>query len=489
MELDLYFTDIFGVSENDLEKYGAFNISLVTDLPLFIDPFLLFSSKKKEYQELHDNIINYLRFLKAKSEAGSVDNALLKAWYYFSEVKQNWLGFCTTRNTGRGLRQEFAQALDRNLVLVFKNFGQEQVTKGSHLEKLCLIKSGVGRDMISDFTTNLIKNFLLRYTEQFARMHISPTQRKSVAVARSYFDYQLESWVPKTYDLPFYDNDYVILTPRDILTKDDTWISQTDMLDNFSDIPDAIENDVLRAQINNYLYSVIPKKREPTRNDYLKAINETLRKYPELIDYYIKIKEDNGEQAVANSAIKVSDSSLLYVKQFKELILLLSKHTAFYRVPETTKEETRQKIEFLKDVIENKGGHRIFYVRRKPIHKECDLHILFRLTWHYTPSTVSREVNDGRGPVDFKISRGAYDKTVVEFKLASNPKLKRNLAKQVSIYKKASDAETGYKVIVYFSKQELSRVKNIIKELKMERDPNIFLVDARRDNKPSASKA
>ena len=35
----------------------------------------------------------------------------------------------------------------------------------------------------------------------------------------------------------------------------------------------------------------------------------------------------------------------------------------------------------------------------------------------------------------------------------------------------------------------LERVSHLIKELKMERDPNIFLVDARRDNKPSASKA
>ena len=489
MELDLYFTDVFEVSENDLERYGAFNISLVTDLPLFIDPFLLFNSKKKEYQELHDNIINYLRFLKAKSEAGGVNNALLKAWYYFSEVKQNWLGFCTIRNTGRGLRQEFAEALNRNLVLVFKDFGNERITRGSHLEKLCLIKSGVGRDMISDFTTNLIKDFLLTYTEQFALKHISPTQRKSVAVSKSYFDYDLERWMPKTYVLPFYDGDYVILTPKDILTKDDTWINSTDMISNFEDIPAAVENDVLRAQINNYFLSMIPKKRKPKKDDYVRATWETLKKYPELMDYYIKMKEDNGDQALANSNFKVSDSSRLYVKQFKELVFLLNNHTNFYKVPGTTKEETKQKIEFLKDVIENKGGHRIFYLRGKPALKESDLHILYRLTWHRTPSDVSREVNDGRGPADFKISRGAYDKTLVEFKFASNPRLSRNLARQLDVYKKASDAETGYKVIVYFSKQELNRVKGIIKELKMERDPNIFLVDARKDNKPSASKA
>ena len=87
--------------------------------------------------------------------------------------------------------------------------------------------------------------------------------------------------------------------------------------------------------------------------------------------------------------------------------------------------------------------------------RERDVQILFRLTWHYTLSDVSREVDDGRGSTDFKVSRGAADKTLVEFKLASNSQLKRNLLNQLDIYKKASDAEAGYKVIIYFTKIDL----------------------------------
>ena len=58
--MQIYFTDFFNVSEEILEQYGAFNISLRSDLPLFVDPFLLFYSNKKEYNELHDEIIKYL---------------------------------------------------------------------------------------------------------------------------------------------------------------------------------------------------------------------------------------------------------------------------------------------------------------------------------------------------------------------------------------------------------------------------------------------
>lgn len=161
----------------------------------------------------------------------------------------------------------------------------------------------------------------------------------------------------------------------------------------------------------------------------------------------------------------------------------------FTPFPGNTRDETRLKIEFFRDVIENKGGHRIFYVNGEPIRKEADAHILFHLVWHGTPSDVSREVNDGRGPADFKISRGATDKTIVEFKLASNPQLKRNLQKQVDIYRKASDAETGFKVIIFFSEAEQIRVEGMLQDLGLLDAPNVFLVGARKDNKPSASKA
>ena len=37
----IYFSDFFQVDKAILDAYGAFNVSLVNDLPLFIDPFLL----------------------------------------------------------------------------------------------------------------------------------------------------------------------------------------------------------------------------------------------------------------------------------------------------------------------------------------------------------------------------------------------------------------------------------------------------------------
>ena len=149
--IKIYFSDYFEVDPELLEQYGAFNISLITDLPLFIDPFHLFNSKKEKYQRFHDEIIRYLMFLRNKSASGQVDEGLLKALYTFREVKQNWLGFSVEGNRGRGLGLDFARSLNRNMKIIFTDFGDEKITTGSHLEKLCLIKDGVGKEDIDDY--------------------------------------------------------------------------------------------------------------------------------------------------------------------------------------------------------------------------------------------------------------------------------------------------------------------------------------------------
>ena len=60
-----------------LDRDGIVRHQLVNDLPLFIDPFLLFNSDRSEYQDLHAQIIAYLMFLRDKARSGSVNDALL----------------------------------------------------------------------------------------------------------------------------------------------------------------------------------------------------------------------------------------------------------------------------------------------------------------------------------------------------------------------------------------------------------------------------
>jgi len=487
INIEIYFSDYFNVAPSKLESEGAFNISLINDLPLFIDPFLLFNSQKLDYQQLHANIIRYIAFLRDKSIAQKNTHGLLLAWFTFPEIKQNWLGFSREGNKGRGLGIDFASALNRNLHTVFSSFGKEKIARGSHLEKLCLIKGGVGRDNISDFTTNLIKSYLLDYTQGIAVRLVDKKVCKKIVVANVEFSFETESWVSRDYTLPFYKGDYVLLTPKDMLTRDETWINRNDMVRDYDKITAAIPDTQLREQINNYFMKILPQ--EPSEKERREAAADVFVSFPQLIEYYIRNKEENGDLAKSISKEKVAEAENAFILKVKDFVTNLANSTEFYNLAGKTLGEARQRIDYLKRVIENQGGHKLFYANGKPIRKESDVQLMFKLTWFGTLSDVSSEVNDGRGPADFKVSRDSKDKTIVEFKLASNPQLKRNLQNQVELYKRASNASSGLTVILYFSQKELDKVNKILKELGLQGNANIVLIDARADNKPSASKA
>lgn len=495
--MKVYFSDFFDVTPATIEDYGAFDISLINDLPLFVDPFLLFNSKKPEYQELHEKVLCYVAFLRDHAVSRSVDLGLLRSWYCFPEVKQTWLGYSKIGNSGRGPGIEFAKALHMNLGGIFSDFGKQKIARSSHVEKLCLIKENIGRDNISDFVTNLIKGYLLRYTQEFAAEHIKPIYLKKYSVGHVDFNYKTMTWTSESFQLPSFNNNYVLLTPKDLLTKDDTWINKTDLVKNFDDFVASVSNNELRSQLSIYFISSLPEpklnkngtEKKHSKEELARAVNAVIGKYPELLEYYIKFKEDNGERAKAISEERVEEVYSLFVTELSSFISKLADSTSFYKKGWDTLAESYERVLFLKNVIENKDGYRIFYVKGEPIKREADIQIMFRLTWFASDSSVARESNEGRGPVDFVISRGSADKTLVEFKLASSSKLRQNLAKQVAIYQKAHDTDKSIKAILFFSQEEEMRVKAILTELGLSDEKYIVLIDARNDNKVSASNA
>jgi hypothetical protein len=483
IKIKIYFSDFFEVDKKVIEEYGAFNISLINDLPLFIDPFLLFSSKNAEYQKLHDEIIKYVLFLKSKSQL-TLPDGLIKSWFYFSEIKENWLGYSLMGNNGRGLASKFAKSLKLNLTTILKSFGDENGLS-SHIEKLTLVKNGVGKDQISDLTTNLICGYLAKFTEDFAKKNIDPSKLGYFNVPKTRFDYHTESWASDRFHLPKYGKQFVLLTPVDMLTKDDSWISHRDFVEDFSTILSSVSNDQLRGQIDNYFVNVLPL--EPTKDQLLTAIEKVIAKHPEILDEYIKLKEQRINEASISSADKVKDAQSLYVAKLTELVNLVNDNTGFYSTIPNSYSEGMARVNFLKHVIEKQDGYKLFYLKGKPISREQDLQIMFKLTWFASSFDMNAEANNGRGPADFLVSYGSADKSVIEFKLASNSQLERNLLNQAEIYKDASKANhPPIKAILYFKDAEFAKVNRMLKKHDLQGCKDIVLIDAMP--KESASK-
>lgn len=487
------FSDFFEISEDVIEEYGAFNISLVSDLPLFIDPFRLFNSSRADYQVLHEQIIEYLVYLRDKSLSGKLDKGLMEDLFTFREVKQNWMGYSKTSNKGSGLGMDFAKSLDGNFRILY-GFGEEQIS-ASHLEKLTLINDGVGRDNISDFATNLIKGFLLDYTQTFARKYLPEKFRQIHGINKVKFNYKTQVWEDGIFELPNYDNsikdNYVILTPSDLLTKDETWINRDELLDKFQKIANAVDNEVLKSRLNNYfrerLNEIAPKQKnkngtdkKPAAKYKRKAASQTIEKYPEVLDYFIKYKEEHGAEADATCSLRVVESRLLYLKQFSQLAKDLVDTTDFYKTDAACYEGGFKRLKILKKHIEKGSGNEIFHFNKSPITDEDNLSILFRMTWkaHQTKKTNGLD-ETAQIITSWKEST---TKLKIVLKLASNTQLKKTLEKLIKVYKDSSDEQEYILALIHYGSEELTSIRNSLKSLGMAKHKNIIFINAEKRN-------
>ena len=79
-------------------------------------------------------------------------------------------------------------------------------------------------------TTNLMKEYLLEYTEAFTKQYVATKQRRRFRVEQVHFNYQTETWESRGFVLPKFEDDFVLLlTPKNLLTKEDTWINRHDL--------------------------------------------------------------------------------------------------------------------------------------------------------------------------------------------------------------------------------------------------------------------
>ncbi len=293
-----------------------------------------------------------------------------------------------------------------------------------------------------------------------------------------------------THSLPQLDGDYVLLTPVDLMTRDDTWINKEDMLHSFDRLPTAIDDAQQRALVNNYFKKQL--NRNPAAKEIAAAKTRAITHFPELIDYYIKLKEDTREQARATSLSKTEDTQRVLVTQVKAAARDLEAKTDLFQKPWTSYDEALNAAATFKRYVEDMDGYKV--INRgdgKPFASEAEVQAFFGLLLQPSRFDVNREPNNDRGPVDFKLSAGAHDKSLIEFKLAKSSSLARNLKNQVAIYEKANQTKNSVKVIICYTAADISKTSRVLGDLGLDKGPaahSVVVVDARADDKPSASK-
>lgn len=162
------------------------------DIPLFIDPFLLWKSSSQQDYSLHCTIVNSFNVLGKQFIDGN-EKASIETLILASECDEIGLGDSKTR-TGKRI----GKALASEMLEVFKNIPQINKVGFSHFEEIQFFVNNIGRDRISDITANLAKSFLVDYTiDQCKRLNI-PTEKTTIKL----FDYKRFCFIDEEVYLP-----------------------------------------------------------------------------------------------------------------------------------------------------------------------------------------------------------------------------------------------------------------------------------------------
>lgn len=134
------------------------------DIPLYVDPFLLWKSPSQQDQALHLTLLSVFNrigqdYLKG-NHAASIE-AIVNA----SECNEIGLGTSKSRKgkrIGEGKAQEILSLFQK--IPIYSQAGVR------HIEEISLLVEGISKDRISDFSCNFLKSFLIDFSVEQARL-------------------------------------------------------------------------------------------------------------------------------------------------------------------------------------------------------------------------------------------------------------------------------------------------------------------------------
>ena len=249
---------------------------LGVDIPLGIDPFLLYKSRSSTFSQLHDMILKAFNAGIQALREGKSENA--RYLFDFPEVHEIGFGYSRRSKRGSGVGDFLA-----SLIIETLENSPALLKRGvRHIEEMQLTSIGIGSDRISDITANLIKAFLIEYTQKQSKMWEIPLT-KNVPISHI-FDQDRFEWFDRYVDLPIspIDQQPILLVPRRIV-RNLPWINY---------------NDYFRTEFSAHLRANRKKSKSKTKIRFSKnQVVSITRAQIERVDQYIKKKEKNAAEA------------------------------------------------------------------------------------------------------------------------------------------------------------------------------------------------
>ncbi len=476
----MLFSERFSIKRDERDSW--FDPLLAFDTKLFIDPFLVFKYGTPPFDNAHEKLVKFFNIvfkLIASSGGEPTRSNYLKALdlLLFPEVAELRLGYTKGGIEGLGSAKIFA----KSMADAVWNSIERGIEKIEHFEELSIFSEGIGADRISDMAANILKSELISFTQGVCKRH-NITQVPT-RLRHSSFSFKFIKWLDsEVCKLPINPDDQkpILLVPEKFLNTLPT-INPHD----FWDYIFVCENERLRRELSWEIKRRVDKK----------TIVSIARRAPDLVEKYIAWAEEKRGTPYNltkdpkflhkwyQSGVRYAEDNPLKLgppKNHKEFLDLIQRIIKEYRL-----------------FVELRGGCKLLWNDDGSSRGEtAGQLLLLAVASQYARDNnfdISKEVNIGRGPVDFKFSNGFFRKVVIEVKLSKSSRFWHGLEKQLPEYLKAEDVQDGIYLVIGLRdidfKNRIPKIERILKEVEEKTKKNIqcVVVDA-RPSKPPASK-
>ena len=243
------------------------------DIPLYVDPFLMWRSPSQQDIALHGALLTAFNHLGQLALNGKQDKAI-EALIAASECDEVGLGSSRTRHGKR-----IGQGKAEEILAIFRRIPRYATHGLNHIEELQFFVDGISKDRISDFACSFLKSFLIDFTiDQCNRLGI-PTAPKTVP---NVWDPRSRAFISVSTSLPVDPTDHrpLLLVPKRWL-RFVPWISYEDYFekhcpqDDISHEPETLTRiEVLHYNRDNY--GVIAAYIEARERAFQDAANDPL---------------------------------------------------------------------------------------------------------------------------------------------------------------------------------------------------------------------
>lgn len=203
---------------NDIYKLGKtqheldfVNIDTNRDFPVYLNPFI-FSARSDPFSIDAARVVRgFFQHNLSLINSGKVDDARSN-FSYLNEPNETCLGMSVKKPQGRGVGEDNADDLFNSIL----NSRALKTGLVDHLEDTAIFIDGIGRDKVSDKTTNIIRLNLIKYTQaQCDLLDIPLTPNVSSGF---FWEPNIKRWHQEHTDMLVINGKRILLVPKGVVS-------------------------------------------------------------------------------------------------------------------------------------------------------------------------------------------------------------------------------------------------------------------------------